>query len=229
MIRLMLIDRYQQYAEAIGNLLLNEKELSIIQTFSSGSDALGYLRTPEAEKPDIVILDADLGGKEPVGLSYAVYIDQHFSDIKVLVMSVQKVAWYPYQMYLNGIPGFLFKDCRSQEILKAIFTLSRGENYYQPEAQKMVERYRDYQTLPPDDQPFLTATEKDILRWKSHGHEDKAVAEKMRMPDENLLMHLKNIFRKFGTSDIWDIIVNAFNRGLFHDDHFKPELCWKRI
>lgn len=215
MIKIMLVDSHKLYVEAVSELMNREKDLVVSYKLSSAFEALQILQNHNAEKPDVVVIDADLKEKEPVGLYHATYITRQYPGIAVVVQSLQKVAIYPHQMEQAQVAGFLFKDCSNRELFSAIRTVAEGKKFYQREVQEVLKRFREYLESPADNVPFLTGTEKSILQWMSYGFPDDRIAENMQMCQKIISLHWNNIARKFGSTNLREILVEALDKGCF--------------
>ncbi|MDX2248568.1 MAG: response regulator transcription factor [Bacteroidia bacterium] len=213
MIKIMLIDSHEPYLEAVSELIGRQKDMATCHKLTSAAKAVEILRNENAEKPDVVLIDADLKEKEPVGLSYATYITHNFPSIAVIVQSMQKVAIYPHKMEESDVAGFLFKDCNNKELLTAIRVVASGKKFYQREVKDVLKRYRQYLDAPDDNEPFLTRTEKSILQWMSWGFSDDSISEKMQICQKAFALHWNNISRKFGTVNLGDILRESIERG----------------
>lgn len=211
----MLVDSHKLYVEAVKDVVNREKDLMISYKLSSACDILQILKNENAEKPDVIIIDADLKEKEPVGLSHATYLTRQYPGIAVIVQSLQKIAIYPHKMEQAGVAGFLFKDCSNRELITAIRVVASGKSFYQREVQTVMKRYRDYLDSPADNVPFLTRTETSILQWMSWGLSDDRIAENMQMCQKIISLHWHNISLKFGTVNLWEILRESKSRGYF--------------
>ncbi|MEZ4825915.1 MAG: response regulator transcription factor [Bacteroidia bacterium] len=211
----LLIDPHKLYLETVASIIEKENDLAVTGKFQSAGDALHALHQKQGEKPDVVIIDADMNEETPAGINHAAYITRKYRGIAVIVQSRSKLASFPLQARKANISGFVFSDCSNQVLLKAVRTVAAGKSYYAGEVEDVVSRYCEFIQSPNDQKMFLTRTETDILKWKSHGFHDNEVAENMRMGKPVFELHWRNILRKFDSVNPLEIVRMAAANGCF--------------
>ena len=213
MIQVVVVDRDVQYRMTVSKTLQANKGLAVNEFFNNGKELLFRLKKRNPE-PEVILFDISIKKGLAYDLSYIVYLNQHFPKSKIIVQSIQKVGYYVHRMYLNGIPGYIFKDCTENELYSAIYKVAEGGMYYQKEARDLMDEYVFHSSPKSDNIIFLTTSEKKLLK-QMHAHQDSfTFSGEMAFESLKETATWENICLKFGTNDIFEILREAFAKGL---------------
>lgn len=100
-----------------------------------------------------------------------------------------------------GARGIFFEDDSAETLLKGIFVLFAGE-FWVP--RRMLSEYLLSRTLPltptPEDTPFLTRREREVLGLLANGASNDQIGCRMCISTCTVKTHVYNIFRKIHVS-----------------------------
>ena len=116
-------------------------------------------------------------------------------------------------MYEEGIQGYLFQDSGSEEIVKAIRTIKKGERYFRGEVKKLLDDYRGYLSCQTKEQIYISPIELKFIQNLSLPQFDPPYFPKDR---ESKIPHnsiWKNITCKLGTTNPDTILEIAYHKG----------------
>jgi DNA-binding NarL/FixJ family response regulator/uncharacterized protein involved in exopolysaccharide biosynthesis len=121
MIRILLVDDQRSIREALKMMLDSAPDFQVVGTASDGHTAIEQV---ELLHPDVVLIDMEMPGLD--GVSATRIINQQFSDVKVLVLSMHDDDAFISQSMQAGAMGYLLKSTPPQELRAAIRFVNRG-------------------------------------------------------------------------------------------------------
>ncbi len=201
-IRVMIADDHVMFREAIAHLLEAQGDIEVVGEASNGPETLlgvGELR------PDVLLLD--LAMPEMDGLEVLREIRKNNLDAKVLVLTGYFDEGLLFQALQEGAVGYLLKQGKSIDLLKAIRAVNDGEAWVE---RKMVGKFiYDVVRLlvglvdeekGPRLQAPLTKREEEITHLVAEGYSNKEIGAKLCIAEKTVKAHLTSIFKKLNAS-----------------------------
>ncbi len=121
MIRILLVDDQRTIRETLRMMLDAAPDFQVVGTASDGHTAIEQVGLLH---PDVVLIDMEMPGLD--GVSATRIINQQFSDVKVLVLSMHDDDAFISQSMQAGAMGYLLKTTPPQELRAAIRFVNRG-------------------------------------------------------------------------------------------------------
>ncbi len=176
-IRIIIADDHPIYRSGLRQLLETEENFKVIGEADDGEKALKLIIS---EKPDVAILDIDMPEKD--GFEVASTIFAREIPVGVIFLTMHKTKSV-FNTALNlGIKGYVLKDSAMADLIDAVKSVSRGENFISPQLSTfLISRSRQTEALT-ENQPSintLTPTEKRILVLISEYLTSKEIADQM--------------------------------------------------
>ena len=195
-VKIMIADDHSMVREGLKSLLELDGDIQVIEEAVDGEDCLEKLKTC---KPDVLLLDINMPKKN--GLEVLQCINKSNLKVKVLVLTVHNEVEYLIKAVDIGVDGYIIKDSESAELKKAIFAITKGENYIQPDLipalnSKMIEKNSDKDKIDS-----LTKREFEVLKLLAVGMYNKEIAEKLNISERTVKNHVSNIFKKLEVTD----------------------------
>jgi DNA-binding NarL/FixJ family response regulator len=107
-----------------------------------------------------------------------------------------------------GATGYLLKSSLRKELVDTIRAVHAGRRHLSAEIANEIAVHAI------DDQ--LSDREIEILNLIANGHSNKAIAIAMKLSEETVKAHLKNIFLKLDVADRTHAVTMAARRGFIH-------------
>ena len=195
-VKIMIADDHSMVREGLKSLLELDGDIQVIEEAVDGEDCLEKLKTC---KPDVLLLDINMPKKN--GLEVLQCINKSNLKVKVLVLTVHNEVEYLIKAVDIGVDGYILKYSESAELKKAIFAITKGENYIQPDLipalnSKMIEKNSDKDKIDS-----LTKREFEVLKLLAVGMYNKEIAEKLNISERTVKNHVSNIFKKLEVTD----------------------------
>ena len=115
--RILLVDDHPLLREGLTRLISSESGMMVCGTASSVQEALAMV---EAEKPNLVITDLTLPGRN--GIELIKDLGATYPEIPTIVLSMHDELFYAERVLRAGGRGYVMKDAPPDHLLKAIRT-----------------------------------------------------------------------------------------------------------
>ena len=154
--------------------------------------------------PDIIIMELNLCNRPIKELMAEVKIVS--PQTKILVVS-DCACELPIILSIRaGISGFIKKNVTEEELVKAIFALSKGHEYFTPEITQII---ANGHLSGKSSGINFSEREMEILRYICKGRSNEQIGEILFISEKTAATHRKNIMKKAGVKKSSELIVWA--------------------
>ena len=192
-IRLLIVDDHEVVREGLRSLLARHEELEVVGEASSAAEAV----EEEARcQPDLVIMDVRL--PDGSGIEACRQIRANRPDTRVIMLTSYPDEKAVIASIMAGASGYLLKQIRSQNLIDAIRTVSRGGSLLDPAVtQKVLDRIRQIGPGAGDDRlAKLSEREQQILTLIAEGKTNKEIAKVVHLSDKTVKNYVSSILSK---------------------------------
>lgn len=211
-VRVVVVDDSIVPRTAARAMLGDSPDIRLVGEAASGLDAL---RTIDALKPDLVLMDVHMPDMD--GPTTAESVLERFPDMRIVAWTVSESSDDLLRMMRAGCAGYVLKDVGPTELRRALFAALRSES---PVPRKMIpdvlRRVAHSAPPSPTGKVSLTSREMDILRGIAKGHTTKRLAANLKLAPPSVETHLRNIFKKLGASNRGEAVSAALKFGLIN-------------
>jgi len=216
-IRVLLADDHMVVRAGLKSLLGAEPDIGVIAEVSNGADAVSYaIRL----RPDVVIMDLTMPGQD--GIAATKEIVAKAPGVRVLVLTVHPEDESLVAAMSAGAFGYLLKSDADREIAAAVRSVSRGERYLRPQAERLLEDAhleRDAVTSERDRYRRLTERERSVLRYVALGHTAAEIADRLLISPKSVDTYKRRIGDKLGLEHRWEYVRFAYKLGILRPDY----------
>lgn len=219
-IGVLLVDDHRSVLWGLEKLIASAgPEMEVVGTASRCDEALEAVET---HRPDVVLLDVDLG--EENGLELLPELRKH-SSVKVLILTGIRDPEVRERAVVGGARGLVYKTEPAEVILKAISHVHRGELWLDraTTAKVFISLFGTAKEACGDSPVFtedaLTAAERRIVAAvvAHKGAPCKVIADELHISGHTLRNHLASIYSKLGLHSRLDLVLYAMeHRGDQH-------------
>lgn len=203
LIRILLVDDHFIVRTGLVSLLSTEPNLAIVGEAADGDEAI---RQFEALRPDLVLMDLRLPGKD--GHEVTAYIRRLSPEARILMLSGYDGDADIQAALEAGVRGYVFKSATGEELIPAIHAVAAGRRWI---PQDVAARLRLGNSFEP-----LTARELEVLGQLARGQANKEIADTLGITEYTTKGHLKSILAKLRVADRTQAVISAVQRGLIH-------------
>ena len=207
-IQVLIVDDHEIVREGLAIVLADAEGITVAGEAATGSEAV---RLAGALRPDVILMDLvlpDMDGVEATrrilaaGVPSRVLVLTSFGDDRRVRDAIQA-----------GATGYLLKDVRKSDLLRAIQDAAAGRPTLHPEVQRQLMRRA---AAPPVPSPLaaLTVRERGVLRCLARGHSNRAIAAELGLTEGTVKVYVSAILDKLGVADRTQAALLAVRHGL---------------
>ena len=214
-IKVCIIDDHAIVRAGLRMLLESNAKMSVLWETSSASQAL---LQSAAGRPDVILLDLDLGTEN--GLNFISNLVEKFRPCRVLVLTAIHDTQAHLAAVAAGASGVVVKEQAPETLLQAIETVHGGEGWLGRSlmAAVMGRFSRDVSGEKKDPEAdkiaTLTPREKEIVTLVSDGCNGEKIAKQLGISEATVRNHLTSILAKLDLSNKFELAVYALRHGL---------------
>lgn len=210
-IRIVIVN--DQLALRAGLCLLLEKgqTMRVVGMATNRSEALA---TVGEQKPDVVVLDSELGEDS---LAMLPDLLKASKSSRILMLTPKTDLEISRRAVHLGAAGVIQKSAATEALLKAIEKVHMGEAWVDRTIMSKV--LTDLRTgqltdTTADRISRLTPREREVITLVGLGLKNKQIAAKLFISEITVSHHLSSIFSKLGVSNRLDLLIYAFGHKL---------------
>jgi len=212
-IRVLIVDDHPIVRSGLQSLLMAETDIEVVGEATDGEEAITQT---EALHPHVILMDISMPNMD--GLDATRYIKSKYSEVQILVLSINRSDEYFFEMLRAGASGYILKTAKTEELLEAVRVVNQGEVFLYPiMAQKLVKGYLKLEDWENETKDILSPREKEILFLIAEGYSLKDIAEKLVISPSTVYSHRSNLMCKLGLNNRRELIEYARKRKLIQD------------
>ncbi len=180
---------------------------------ATAAEAAAAVRIATATRPDIVLMDLQLG--EGSGVDATKEILQALPDTRVLVLSASAEHDDVLEAVKNGASGYLVKSASADDLDDAVRRTAEGDAVFSAGlAGLLLGEYRRLHDEPEPDAPKLTARETEVLRLVARGLTARQIAGRLVLSHRTVENHVQNTLRKLQLHNRVELVRYAIEHGI---------------
>jgi len=213
-IRVLVVDDHAIIREGLRDLIVSRPDMTVVGDASTGADAL---RLARRERPDVVVLDLDLGADSGLALIPEL-LEASGPATSIIVLTGVREAEKRDEAMALGARGVVLKEKGATELLSAIEKVHRtGECWFEPgAARRLLERQRTRSEDPEAAKiGSLTPTERELITCIGEGLDNRQIAARMNIAESTVRNSLTRIYDKLEIQGgRLGLLVYAYRHGL---------------
>ena len=111
-----------------------------LQVAGEAADGLAAVALARDVRPDVILMDVRMPGIDGIEATRRLAADPTMSGTRVIVLTTFELDEYVFDALRHGASGFLTKDTRPDEILRAIRLVAAGDALLTPSVTRRVVR-----------------------------------------------------------------------------------------
>jgi NarL family two-component system response regulator LiaR len=224
-IRLFIVDDHAIVRDGIRSLLATEPDIEVVGEAEDGRDAV---LKAQGLHPDVILMDLLM--PEMDGIEAIRRIIARRPEARILVLTSFAAHDMVFPAIKAGAMGYLLKDTGSEELVRAIRQVYRGESSLNPKVARMlleevvgasraerptrdVGRQPHLPERPPTVDP-LTEREMEVLKLVAGGRSNREIADQLLIAEGTVRTHVSNILSKLHLASRTQATLYALREGL---------------
>jgi len=205
-LRIILAEDHETIRDGLKLLVNSRSDMEVVGEADNGTTAL---QLAEEFSPDVVVMDISM--PELNGLQATKKLKDKSPQVKVLILTRHSEPGYLQELLQAGASGYVLKQSKSEELIRAILAVAAGQTYLDPAiTERAVTQLRESGQVPHKaPNTNLTAREADVLRLIALGYVNKEVAARLNLSIKTVEAHKSNAMNKMGMKSRVDIVRYA--------------------
>ena len=213
-LRIILAEDHGTIRDGLKLLVNSRSDMEVVGEADNGRTAL---QLAEEFSPDVVVMDISM--PELNGLQATKKLKDKSPQVKVLILTRHSEPGYLQELLQAGASGYVLKQSKSEELIRAILAVAAGQTYLDPAiTERAVTQLRESgQVARGVPNANLTAREADVLRLIALGYVNKEVAARLNLSIKTVEAHKSNAMNKMGMKSRVDIVRYAMLQDWLQD------------
>jgi DNA-binding NarL/FixJ family response regulator len=209
-ITLVLADDHPLILDALENLFHMEKDFHVVATCLDGEQTL---KAVHKHKPDILVLDIRMPGKDGITVLRDMRKEKLFTRVVLLTAAIseEEIA----EVVRLGIRGLVLKELTPKLLLQCIREVHAGEIWLEKRSvSSALEKLLQGEAGKHEAARQLTRREIEIVKEVAIGLHNVEVAKRLFISEGTVKMHLHNIYEKLQLDSRLKLSRYAQQKGL---------------
>ena len=191
-IRVSIVDDEVDLRENIAGYVDAAKGFKCVSVHSNAKDALAHLPT---EKPDVVLMDINLGGMS--GIECVRLLKPMMPETQVVMLTVFEDTEKIFSALAAGASGYLLKRLSPVKLLEAIREVHEGGSPMSaPIARKVVLSLQPTPSAQTNEATALSPREREVLNGLAEGQAYKQIGDKLGLSIHTVRNYIRRIYQK---------------------------------
>ena len=210
-IRVLIADDHAVFRSGLRALIENETDMEVVGEVGDGVETV---RAAIDQKLDILLLDISMPGLTGPRVAEAVLKER--PRLSIVVLTMHDDEYYLQELFKIGVRAFVLKKSSGRDLLKAIRTAYRGDQYIDPAmAGKVSSPYVESHASGKSDRlGILSRREQEVCRLLAYGHTNSEIAEKLIISERTVETHRAHIMTKLEMRSRVELVRFAIDNGL---------------
>lgn len=208
--KIIIVEDHDIFRDGLVSLLTMKKIANVIGEAKHGKE---FLELIDDKKPDLVLMDISMPVMD--GIEATREAINKYPNLNILVLSMYGDEKYYTKMINAGAKGFILKSSGKNELIEAINSVSKGNNYFSNDLLRKIivkfEKNRDDETKETIN---LTSREVEILQLLCNGYTAQEIADKLFLSKKTIEGHRTNLFNKTKTKNSVALVIHAIKNEL---------------
>ena len=204
MIRVAVVDDHPIVTDGVVANLRSAADIDVVATGTSAADALRLVAT---ERPDVLILDLELGGAS--GLDAIPQVKAAAPATRIVVFSAYAGEERVATAFERGADSYVLKGTPSDELVAVVRAVAGGGTLIPAEIAAQLAR-----AVRQPRRDRLTGREREILALLAEGLSNRAAGERLGITERTVKFHVGEILARLGAANRAQAVAIAKARGI---------------
>jgi two-component system invasion response regulator UvrY len=211
MIRVMIADDHGIVRTGLRNVLDDISGMQVVAEACTGEEAIELARRV---KPDIVLMDISMPGISGLGATRR--ITTSFPAIRVIALTVHEEMPFPTTLLEAGASGYITKGSDVMEIINAIHSVHRGQQYLTRDVAETV-AFTSIKNRRRTPLERLSDRETEVMMMIIQGIRNKDIAERLCLSPKTTSTLRYRLCEKLGVYNDVELTRYAIRHGIIKE------------
>ena len=192
--------------------LLEAGGIQVVGEAATGEEAIAQIRQL---KPRIAIVDLSLPGRSGIDVTREIAT---LKKTRVLILSMYADEEHLRRALEAGAAGYVLKDTSSEDLVKAVKTVSNGDAFFSPKVATFIAASHRQTGGQSSTGIKLSPREREILRLIALGKTGKEIAQTLEIAPGTVETHRRRLMSKLGLGKVAELTLYAVRQGIVSAD-----------
>lgn len=208
-IRVLLVDDHEMVRQGLGIFLNSSRDIQVVGQAQNGLEALARV---QENPPDVILMDLIM--PELDGVEATRRIKTLYPDIEIIALTSYIDEAKVVDALAAGVAGYVMKDVKPAELVRAISAAAKGEMYLSPVAARLLAKRISPAKTPEPAPEVLTERELDVVRLVARGLSNQDIARDLNISAKTVKTHISAILQKLNLTSRTQAALYALRRNL---------------
>jgi two-component system response regulator DevR len=209
--RILLVDDHEVVRLGLKSLLERHPQFDIVGEAGSAREALEQVTSLQ---PDVVVMDIRLPGTS--GIEACEEIVNRYPNTKVIMLTSYAEDEMLFSAIRAGASGYILKQIGSDDLIKALEAVGRGEALLDPAVTQRV--FQEVRRAVKEEEAsafaHLSQQEKHVLLLVSEGKTNREIAKNLFLGEGTVRNYVSSILSKLGVNNRAEAAAYAVEHNL---------------
>ncbi len=209
--RILLVDDHEVVRLGLKALLERHPQFEVVGEASTAREAIELVASL---KPEVVVMDIRLPGKS--GIEACEKIVKNYPDTKVIMLTSYAEDEMLFSAIRAGASGYVLKQIGSDDLVKALEAIARGEALLDPAVTQRV--FQEVRRAVKEEEAsafaHLSQQEKHVLLLVSEGKTNREIAKALYLGEGTVRNYVSSVLSKLGVNNRAEAAAYAVEHNL---------------
>jgi DNA-binding NarL/FixJ family response regulator len=215
LIRVVLVDDHAVVRAGLKAVLGTAKDIDVVGEARNGREAVDLT---VRLSPDVVVMDLSMDVMDGAAATKEIVAKGLMSRVLILTMHAEDEYLVP--LLEAGASGYLVKNAADRDLVDAVRTVARGEQYLQAAAARALAKElkrREEHASERDQYEKLSDREQVIVKLIAQGYSAPEIGEKLNISAKTVDTYKQRVNEKISLAHRADYVKFAMKLGLLED------------
>jgi DNA-binding NarL/FixJ family response regulator len=211
-VRVLLVDDHTMLREALRLMLDKEEGIEVVGELGDGKDIMENVKKL---CPDVIVMDVSMPTIN--GIEATRELIKANPRTRIVALSAFGYKQFIMEMMDAGALAYVIKSAAGEQLVRAIFSVARGETYLCPETAATLVASNQRGNSKDDDghrNKRLGRREIEVLRLLAQGRTSPQIGSDLHIAPSTVDVHRRNIMEKLNMHSVAELTKYAIRTGL---------------
>lgn len=209
-IKIVAIEDNLSFQASLKETIDAASDMDWLGAYTRGEDCVEALKDDPELKPDVLLLDLHLKGRD--GMVFIPVLKQLRPRIQILVLTQDDNYLRTLEAIRLGVAGYILKHTSVLSIWNSIREVHSGGHIIDPRLSRLVLNVLTSEDSSPENP--LSQREQEVLEQLAMGHVKKEIASNMNLSLHTINGYTENLYKKLKVSNVAAAVATAIRKGL---------------
>lgn len=209
-IRLIIADSHPIVLNGMEHLFREEGDFQLVARCTDGVETMEAIRR---QRPDVVILEICIPGKDGLTISQEVRDEKLPSRVVLFTAEINKEQMV--RAVHSGVRGIVLKKMKPQLLVQCVRNVHAGEHWLDRRSTRLViDKMLQREAAEYEVAAFISPREIEIIQLTSQGLHNREIADMLHISEGTVKLHLHHVYDKLQLNNRMALLRYAQEKGL---------------